>query len=103
MAILIPINNLFVFRFTEHHFPDLAQALFPYFLSPELCSEQFGYCPNNSTSSRVVDCQTCDDVTKLVGGLFGQEDSIVNIIEFLTTEFCVTGVPDQDTEFCLVS
>merc|ERR1719447_1149786 len=40
-------------KFTEHHFPDLAQALFPYFLAPELCSEQFGNCPGSHISSPV--------------------------------------------------
>ena len=91
-------------RFTEHHFPDLARALFPYFLSPELCSVDLGFCPPfSSPQARDVDCHTCMAVTKLAAGLLGQENSIIRLIDFLTSDFCLTGVPEQDSEFCDVS
>merc|ERR1719400_2375400 len=50
-------------KFTAHHFPDLAKALFPYFLSPDLCSLDLGFCPSSSSQVRQVDCDTCMAVT----------------------------------------
>ena len=33
-------------KFTQHHFPDLAEALFPHFLTESICSEDLGFCPS---------------------------------------------------------
>ena len=62
-----------------------------------------GFCPSSSSKVRQVDCDTCMAVTKLAAGLLGQENSIIRIIDFLTSDFCLNGVPEQDTEFCDVS
>merc|ERR1711936_404688 len=79
---------------------DLAKTLFPYFLSPDLCSVDLGFCPSSSSKVRQVDCDTCMAVTKFAAGLLGQENSVIRIIDFLTSDFCLNGVPEQDTEFC---
>ena len=50
-----------------------------------------------------MDCDTCKSVTRLAAGILGQENSIIRIIDFLTSDFCLNGVPEQDVEFCDVS
>jgi len=87
-------------KFTEHHFPDLLNASVSFFLSPDLCTTDLGFCPDPTASFREVDCDTCMAVTRLAAGILGQENSIIRIIDFLTSDFCLNGVPEQDVEFC---
>ena len=47
-----------------------------------------------------VDCDSCQSLTRLVAGVFGQENIIVDLVEYLATDFCITGVPEDDVEFC---
>merc|ERR1719500_1261761 len=42
--------------FTQHHFPDLAKALFPHILKEEICYEDLGFCPSQTQRPKVVTC-----------------------------------------------
>ena len=50
-----------------------------------------------------VTCDSCLSLTRLVAALLAQEDYIVDMVEYLTTDFCINGVPEDDMEFCDVS
>ena len=39
----------------------------------------------------------------LLSAIFGQEDKIVSMVEYLASDFCVNGVPEDDIKFCDVS
>merc|ERR1719192_1092900 len=43
-------------KFTEHHFPDLLNALVPIFLSPDLCTNDLGFCPDPTAPVKEVNC-----------------------------------------------
>ena len=47
-----------------------------------------------------VDCDSCQAVSRLVAGVLGQENTIIDLVEYLATNFCLTGVPEDDVEFC---
>ena len=38
-----------------------------------------------------------------MAALLGQEDRRVDMVEYLASDFCLTGVPEDDMEFCDVS
>ena len=42
-------------------------------------------------------------ITKLAAGLMTMEDTRVNLVEYLASDFCINGVPEDDVEFCDVS
>ena len=48
-------------------------------------------------------CDSCLSITRLVAALLGQEDRRVDMVEYLASDFCLTGVPEDDMEFCDVS
>ena len=48
-------------------------------------------------------CDSCLSLTRLVAALLAQEDYIVDMVEYLASDFCITGVPEDDMEFCDVS
>ena len=48
-------------------------------------------------------CDSCLSLTRLVAGLLAQEDYIVDMVEYLASDFCINGVPEDDMEFCDVS
>ena len=50
-----------------------------------------------------VTCDSCLSITRLVAGFLGQEDKRVEAVEFLASDFCINGVPEDDMEFCDVS
>jgi len=87
-------------KFTEHHFPDLAGALFSYYLAPQLCAHDLGFCPMPFKGFKEVDCDTCKSITRLIAGLMTMEDTRVSLVEYLASDFCINGVPAGDVEFC---
>ena len=50
-----------------------------------------------------VTCDSCLSLTRLVAALLAQEDYIVDMVEYLASDFCINGVPEDDMEFCDVS
>ena len=49
-----------------------------------------------------MDCAGCQAVTSLAGELMASEETSTEVVAFLQADFCLTGVPGPDTEFCVV-
>merc|ERR1712179_175010 len=89
-------------KFTAHHWPDLAAALFPAIIKADsFCSDNLGACYYTAKKDGEVSCDACKEVSDQVGGLLGDEEIIVDMVNWIISEFCVSGVPEQDTDFCM--
>ena len=83
---LLPMNNHAlldhdVARFTAHHWPDLATALFPAIIKADsFCNDYIGACFFSYTDDGEVSCDACKEVTEQVGILLGDEEIIADAV-----------------------
>merc|ERR1711892_772690 len=88
-------------KFTAHHWVDLATALFPALIDAnKFCTDTL-VCSKMLTENAELSCDSCLAVMGGVGALLGEVEIIANMVGYIQSEFCVTGVPEPDAAFCV--
>jgi len=92
-------------KFTDDHWEDLAGVLFSFLIVPtSFCTDNVrGDCTNCTCSDAgTTDCVLCTVLTNRIGGYIGGliGTDLDETVEFMTSEFCVSGVAEKDRLFC---
>jgi len=94
---------ILIARFTDRYWEDLAEVLFSFPVAPtSYITDNVRGCANYTCSDAgTTECGLCTILINRIGGYIGGGGTDLDkTVEFMTSEFCESGVAEKDRLFC---